>query len=176
MESFRQLALTRQACRDFNDKPLEESVVEEIARTAMLAPSACNSQPWKMCLVTSPDKVKEVGHCLQDRNFNRFLSKAKAYIALVEKEPRLKEHAEKVLGKSFFVKYDIGELAAYITLSAQDIGVSSCIIGWVDKGRLKTALGLEEKEICNIVVALGYSDCEIRKKTRKDEKDVIVKK
>lgn len=175
MESFIQLANKRQACRDFNDQPLSEQTVLEIAKTAMLSPSACNSQPWKMYLVTSAEKVNEVARCLQDRGVNKFVSKAKAFIAIVEKEAKLKEHAEKVLGKSFFVKYDIGELIAYLTLSAEDIGVSSCIIGWVDKAKIKSVLQLEEKEVCNIVVALGYSDCETRKKSRKTEEQVIVK-
>ena len=175
MENFINLANNRQSCRDFNDQPISEQTVFDIAKTAMLAPSACNSQPWQMYLVTSQNKVSEVAKCLQDRGVNKHVSKAKAFIAIVEKEAKLKEHAEKVLGKSFFVKYDIGELIAYITLSAEDVGVSSCIIGWVDKPRLKTVLGLGNKEICNIVVALGYSDYEKRKKARKAPDDVIVK-
>lgn len=176
MKSFRQLALTRQACRDFNDKPLEESVVEEIAKTAILAPSACNSQPWKLFCVTSPEKVQQVAECLQDKGVNKFTSNAKAFIALVEQEAKLFQRASEVLGKNFFVKYDIGELIAYITLGAQDLGVSSCVIGWVDKQKLSSVLELGENESCSIVVALGYSDCELRQKVRKPETETIIKK
>ena len=55
-KDFEQLILTRQATRDFNDKPLDKEVVLQIAKATMLAPSACNSQPWKLYSVTSPER------------------------------------------------------------------------------------------------------------------------
>ena len=45
---FENLIKTRQSCRDFNEKEVSAETLEKIAELAMLAPSACNSQPWKM--------------------------------------------------------------------------------------------------------------------------------
>lgn len=174
MKDFIDLVLNRQSCRDFNDKPLEKEIVEKIASTAVLAPSACNSQPWKLYCVTTPEKVSEVAQCLQRLGVNKFTSKAKAFIAVSEVEAKLFDRASKTLGNDFFVKYDIGQTIAYITLGAQDLGVSSCVIGWVDKDKLKQTLNLPENEKCSIVVALGYSDCELRQKMRKDKSQTIV--
>ena len=172
-ELFKKLALSRQSCRDFNDKPLDKTTVEEIASIAMLAPSACNSQPWKMYLVTEKDKVSAVAKSLQDRGHNAFADGAKAFIVISEKDAALKESISARFRSDHFVKYDIGELTAYITLAAESLGVKSCIIGWINQDELRKAVGYPQEEVSNVVVALGYSDCEIRDKKRKEKVEVI---
>lgn len=170
---FSELILNRQSCRDFNDVPLEEAVVESIAKQARLAPSACNSQPWKMYVVTSLDGVKKTALALGVNGHNKFLSKAKAFIVVAEKQAVLKPGVK--FDRNHFVKYDIGEILAYVTLSAQSKGVSSCIIGMVDQNLIGQAVGLNEGEVVNVAVALGYSNAPLRTKSRKPEQEVIVK-
>ena len=173
-EEFLKLINTRQACRDFNDKPLDKETVMQIAKTSMLAPSACNSQPWRMYVVTDAEKLKVVTKSLQGVVQNKFLDKAKAYICLADRVATLKPEAMERFDRNHFVKYDVGELCAYITLTAESMGVQSCIIGWVNQKTIGEAIGLKKDERCNIVVALGYSDAPIRKKNRKSESDIIV--
>ena len=170
-ETFSALVQARQSCRDFNDLPLDASIVNEIARQAMLAPSACNSQPWKMYVVTSPDALAKTAAALGVNGHNKFLSKAKAFIVLAEKQAVLKPGVK--FDRNHFVKYDIGQLSAYITLTAKSFGVETCIIGMVDQNLIGDAVGLKDGEVCNIAVALGYSDCAIREKKRKKENEVI---
>ncbi|MBQ3116366.1 MAG: nitroreductase family protein [Clostridia bacterium] len=170
-EHFEQLVKNRQSCRDFNDKPLEKETVTEIARLAMLSPSACNSQPWNMYVVTSPEKVHKTAIALGLNGHNKFLSGAKAFIVLAEKQATLKPGVR--FDRNHFVKYDIGELLAYVTLSAKSMGVDSCIIGMVDQALIGDAVGLKEGELCNVAVALGYSDTPLREKKRKLESEVI---
>ncbi len=170
-ESFSALVNSRQSCRNFNDKPLSIETVKEIAKQAMLAPSACNSQPWKMYLVTSPDKVELTALALGSKSHNKFLANAKAFIVLADRVATLREGVK--FDRNHFVKYDVGELIAYITLTAKSMGVESCIIGMVNQELIVKAVPLKEDEHCNIAVALGYSDSPLRKKVRKDEKAVI---
>lgn len=172
-DNFNKLVLERQSCRDFNDKPLEKQKIDKIVQTAMLAPSACNSQPWKMVVATETDSVKDICECLQEKGHNKFLSGAKAYIAVVNKNAKLKESIESKFDRNRFVKYDVGELIAYITLTAKSLGVDSCIIGWMNEEKLASVLKLEENEKCEIVVALGYSDIPTREKMRKDREEII---
>ena len=170
---FEQLILNRQSCRDFNDVPLEEQTVEFIAKQARLAPSACNSQPWKMYVVTSAESIKQTAIALGVNGHNKFLSKAKAFIVVAEKQAVLKPGVK--FDRNHFVKYDIGEILAYVTLSAQSKGVSSCIIGMVDQNLIGQTVGLNEGEVVNVAVALGYSNAPLRTKSRKPEQEVIVK-
>lgn len=170
---FEKLVLNRQSCRNFNDAPLEVEKVEYIANIARLTPSACNSQPWQMILVTDKDKVEKTALALGVNGHNKFLSKAKAFIVPIEKQATLKEGVR--FDRNHFVKYDIGELIAYVTLCAQSVGVKSCIIGMVDQEKLRSALSLNDGEFANVVVALGYSDIPTREKIRKPVTEIITK-
>ncbi len=172
-ENFEKLVKTRQSCRDFSDKPVEKEKILKLAKLAMLAPSACNSQPWKMYCVTDMDKVKAVTKCLQEKGRNTFLSGAKAYIAVSEKQATLKPDVEKIFDGYHFVKYDVGELIAYLTLGAKALGLETCIIGWINHEALREELEMPENEACNVVIAFGYSDIPVRDKARKAEELII---
>ncbi len=169
---FESLIKTRQSCRDFNDKPVTDETIEKIVEMAMLAPSACNSQPWKMYIV-SGEKVNSVTPSLQERGHNKFLTNAKAYIVITEKQAVYKESISSKFNKYHFVKYDVGELVAYLTLGAESLGVKSCIIGWINQEELKKAVGYSDEEVSNVVVALGYSETPVRAKTRKEKSEII---
>ncbi len=173
-KNFVELVKGRQSCRAFNDLPIEKNDILEIAELAMLAPSACNSQPWKMYVVTENSKVEAVAKSLQERGRNEFVSGAKAFIVISEKMPRLKPDVEKRFDRNHFVKYDIGELVAYLTLSAKAKGIDSCIIGWINQDMLREAVNLPEDEVSNIVVSFGYSDIPVREKARKAKEDIII--
>ena len=148
-------------------------MVKTIAETAMLAPSACNSQPWRMYCVTDENAVKGVTCALQEGGHNKFLTGAKAYIVVCDKQATLRPGTESKFDRNHFVKYDVGELIAYITLTAQSLGVASCIIGWINYEQLKQTIGYADDEICNIVVALGHTDTPTRTKMRKDKAELI---
>ena len=172
-QAFSKLVSVRQSCRDFNDKPLDTQTVVEIARQSMLCPSACNSQPWKMYLVTQVEKLEQVRQAVQGHGHNKFTDKAKAFICVSERTATLRNDVGNKFDRNHFVKYDVGELVAYITLTAESMGVQSCIIGWVDKVLIDQALELPSDESCNLVVALGYSDIPVRQKARKSEEEII---
>lgn len=172
-ESFEKLVKTRQSCRDFSDRQIDKATLDKIMELSMLAPSACNSQPWRMVCVCQDQSVTAVRECLQVKGHNKFLDGAKAYIAVVNKTATLKDTIQSKFDRNRFVKYDVGELIAYITLTAKSLGVDSCIIGWMDEEELSTVLGLEQNEKCEIVVALGYSDIPTREKVRKDKVEII---
>lgn len=171
---LKDLIIDRFACREFNDKKLDNSILEKIVELARFCPSACNSQPWKLFYTAEDKKIKEITKYLQADNRNLFLEKAKGYIALIDTGTKLRAGLEEKLGINHFVKYDVGEMTAYITLIAKSLGVDSCIIGWIDKD-LNNYLKLENGEDCNIIIALGYSDKKAPIKTRK-EIDEITKK
>ena len=174
-ESFSKLVKERQSCRNFTDKKVEESKIEKIMDLAMLAPSACNSQPWKMYCVTSEQAVNNVRESLQLNDRNKFLDNVSTFIAVADQQATLKPGMENRIDRNRFVQYDVGELVAYITLTAKSIGLDTCIIGWMDEEKLHSSLGLSENEHCRLVVALGYGDTPLREKIRKD-KDTIIKR
>jgi len=168
---LKELILSRQSCRDFSNEPLDKETMEKIVDLARFSPSACNSQPWKMYCAIKQEDLDKIAPCLQDDGVNAFTSKAKGFICITEQDAVLREGVN--YSPNHFVKYDIGELIAYITLTAKSLGVESCIIGCVNSEKLKNVLNYSDKEQCLIVIALGYSDIKIRSKVRKDKEKVV---
>ncbi|MEO6167760.1 MAG: nitroreductase family protein [Chitinophagales bacterium] len=51
---------TRRTVRDFSDKPVPESVIENIILTASTAPSGAHKQPWTFCVVRNPEIKRQI--------------------------------------------------------------------------------------------------------------------
>lgn len=166
-----QLLLTRQSCRNYQEKPVDEETLRKIAELAHLAPSACNAQPWKIYAATGA-KAKEVAHALQGMGMNKFTEKCPAFFAIAEGKTSF---IGKVGGASHLVPYDVGIFAAHIVLTAQSLGVGSCIIGWRNEKTLQRVLGLKDKQCIPLVIALGYpaEDDPLRQKRRKPLEEVF---
>ena len=167
-EQIEQLFLHRQSCREFTEKPVPDDLVEKVCRLALLAPSACNSQPWKLIAVKG-EKTKEVAKGLQDMGMNKFVSDAPVLVAIVEAKGNLTATVGSRFKNNDFLHNDIGILTAHLVLAADAAGLGSCIIGWRNEEKLRPVLGLDDKARIPQVVALGYppEDYPIRPKKRK---------
>ncbi|MBQ5926794.1 MAG: nitroreductase family protein, partial [Clostridia bacterium] len=155
--TFEELIRTRQATRGYDEKPVEREKLQKIVEEARLAPSACNSQPWKAYIVTGGEKLATVVKSVQDLFMNKFASTAPAFIVVADKQATLKPGAERKFDRNHFVAYDVGQFVAYLTLAAKNEGLETCVIGWVNQETLKTAIPFAEDERCNLVISVGYS-------------------
>lgn len=172
-KKFSELIKERQACRNFSDKPIKKDVIYAILEDAINAPSACNSQPWRVFVTSSPEENAKMRKCLQEDGKNAFLDNAQAFIAVYNTdEIKLKASVATKFPSSHFVKYDIGEFVAYITLAAKDRGVDSCIIGWLNNEKINETFALNGK--CDIVVALGYGKDAPRIKNRLPLSEIVL--
>ena len=170
---FKDLVLRRQSCRNFSGKLVEKEKITMLCEVARLTPSACNSQPWKIYGVSSQEKIDLITQSLQDNGRNAFLSKAGGYIVVSGTKARLLKDVVHKYDEMHFVKYDVGQTLAYITLCAESMGLASCLIGYINQEKLRSACGMEDGEECNVVVALGYSDIPVREKSRKPYQSVV---
>ena len=68
---------------------------------------------------------------------------------------------------------DIGILAAYITAEATTQGLGTCILGWLDDGKIRKICELERQ--VHLVITLGYAadDDTLRTKKRKDISELV---
>lgn len=173
LKDFNSLVLNRQACRGYEKKAVPQEDITEILKTAVLSPSACNSQPWRVYVAASEEKFNEVAEALQENGFNKFTSDAGAMIAIIETSAVLKAGIAAKIPSDKFVKYDIGELVAYITLAAKAKGLDTCVIGWINQEKIRKALDLKDGEECNLVITVGYGNQPLRAKTRKPFEETV---
>ncbi len=170
--NFEELINQRQSCRKFLDKTVEKEKLEKIAEMARLSPSACNSQPWRMHIVIG-DEAERFSSYLRDFGMNGFTKNVKTFIAVSELNAKLTPGSKLKYDSNHFVKYDVGQFIAYITLAAEELGLSTCILGWLNNKKITEMLEFEDGEWCNVVIAVGYSDSPLRKKVRKSIEEIV---
>lgn len=169
--TFQELINNRQSVRKYQEKPVEREKMETILEALHLAPSACNSQPWRMIMVDNPELKNEVANATFNNaiSFNRFAVQAPAIAVLVIEKPKLIAQIGGSLKNQEYPMYDIGIAAAHFCLQAAELGLGTCIIGWFDEKKIKTLLKIPEKKKIGLVITLGYppDDYKLRKKIRK---------
>lgn len=171
--NFYEIAQTRQSCRSYDPtRPVEEEKLSAILQTARLSPSACNGQPYHFTLCRG-EKAKEVAKATQGMGMNKFASDAPVLLVISEK-PYVKTAAlgAKVKGNDYR-SIDIGIAAAYITAEACAQGLGTCILGWLDDGKLREICGLDGA--VRLVITIGYAkeDDKLRDKKRKSLEELV---
>lgn len=153
MEDFLSLARRRQSCRKFDgSRQVSEDDLKYCLEAARLAPSACNSQPYKFT-ACGGDMAKRVAKCL---GVNKFTENASHLIVISEGSYNFAASVGSKIKHQDYRSIDIGIAAAHLTLAAADRGIDSCIIGWFDEKKLKQLLGI--KGDVRLVIALGYAE------------------
>ena len=169
---FFDLINTRESCRSYDiGRPVEEEKLTAVLEAARLAPSACNGQPYHFT-VCRGDKAKEAAKLTQGMGMNKFASQAPVLIVISEEDyVRTAAVGSRIKGNDYR-SIDIGIAAAYLTAAATELGLSTCILGWLDDGRLRQLCGV--KHPVRLVITLGYAKTDsIRKKQRKDIETLI---
>ncbi len=168
---FLQIANTRQSCRSYDSqRPVEEEKLQAILEAVRLAPSACNGQPY-FVTVCRGEKAKQVAAATQGMGMNKFASDAPVLLVLSEM-PYTKTAAlgAKVKGNDYR-SIDIGIAAAYLTAEATCQGLDTCILGWLDDEKIRSACSL--KYPVRLVITLGYGKDAPRSKKRKALSDLV---
>ena len=167
---FSKLVKTRQSVRKYDGRPIGREVLDECAEAARLAPSACNSQPWKFILVDDSGLVRKVAGCTYGGliNFNRFTDDASAFAVVVMEPGNFTSMAGARLKKMDYAFIDMGIAVENFCLQAADLGVGTCIIGWSRQKPLRKLLGIPMNKKIGLLIAIGYEkDPVTRKKIRK---------
>jgi nitroreductase len=172
---FMELCGQRQSCRSFSDQPVSHETLLRVVEAARLAPSACNSQPWRFILVESPEMVERVAPCGQAMGINGFLKDAKAILLILETPAKLMPMAASVLDGQYFAKGDLGGAALAACFAATEQGLGSCVIGLFDRPKIRGLLDLPPEANIAYFIALGYpKNIAVRAKSRKGLDDLLM--
>ena len=168
MTDFKDLILARQSCRKFDPREVDKETLLKLVEAFRLSPSACNAQPWKLILATG-ETAKIVRQGVQKDGRNKFTDNCPAFAVLVEEPAVLKPAIAARFHSQAFAQLDIGIATVHYCLMATDLGLSTCILGWMDEEWLKEALGIPKERRIRLVLATGYAaeDDKLREKVRK---------
>ena len=171
--NFTEIAETRQSCRSYDkEKAVEREKLMRVLESARLSPSACNGQPYHIT-VCEGESAKEVARAVQGMGMNKFASDAPVMLVISEKPYVPTAALGARVKKNDYRSIDIGILSAYITAEAAAQGLGSCILGWLDDGKIRSACKIEET--VRLVITLGYpkEGDALRQKKRKSLNELV---
>ncbi len=157
----------RKSIRDFLDRPVERKKIMMCLEAARLAPSACNSQPWKFIVVDDrqlKDKLGDVAF-RGIYSMNSFCKMAPVMIAVVSEKSKFLARIGSMFRGTKYYLIDIGVAIEHFVLQAEDLGLGTCWIGWFNERAAKSVLEIPHRKKIDILIALGYYD---REKTRSE--------
>jgi nitroreductase len=136
--------------RFHQDKTVEVDVLKGLVDLARLSPSAANLQPLKYILSCSKEINAKIFPTLSWAGYLKEWGgpsegeRPSAYIIIL---------GDTTISKDF--GYDAGIASQSILLGAVELGLGGCIIGSIERDRLRSALNIDERFEILLVIALG---------------------
>lgn len=152
----------RKSIRDFIDRPVEREKIMMCLEAARLAPSACNSQPWKFIVVDDNQLKNRLCDAAFSGiySFNSFSKTAPVVVAVVSEKAKFLARIGGTFRGTKYYLIDIGIAIEHFVLEAEDLGLGTCWLGWFNERRVKSILSIPQDKKVDILIALGYYDKE----------------
>ncbi len=173
--TFQELVNKRQSNRAYSNKPVEENKIIQCVEAARMAPSACNSQPWKFIIVDNPELKNKLAQTTSNRllPLNHFTNQAPVHIVIINEGSNFTATLGNKIKNRNFSLIDIGIAAEHFCLQAEELGLGTCMIGWFKEKELKSLLNIPEKKRPELVITIGYPADEYREKKRKSLEKIL---
>lgn len=169
---FSELILKRQSDRRYAPKPVAREHILKCLEAARLAPSACNSQPWKFIVVDDRAKLAELSEAAIGLGMNKFTVQVPVMVAVVQEKMNLEAKAGALVKDKDYSLMDLGMAVEHFCLQAAELGLGTCIMGWFDEKRVRKALGVPRGRRVQLLLTLGYPDSPTRAKVRKPLEEI----
>ena len=142
--------ISRRTIRKYKPKPVSKEILIKCVDAARLSPSGANLQPLKYIIVNDEQLLKDVFSATRWAGYLPEYGPSedempRAYIAIL-----LDKTIRQTPG------HDVGIAAMSISMVAYDEGLGSCILGAIDRTRLREILKVPEHLDISLLVALGY--------------------
>ena len=135
----------RRAYRSLDPAPISDELIRDLARSASLAPSCFNYQPWRFVFVRDPAVLGELHGALSKTN--RWIERASMIVAVFSRE----DEDCRVRGRIYH-QFDTGMAVGFLMLRATELGfVAHPVAGYSEK-KVRGILGIpEEYQVITLV-------------------------
>lgn len=164
---FSELILKRQSDRQYAPGQVAREHIVKCLEAARLAPSACNSQPWKFVVVDDRAKLAEISEAAIGLGMNRFTVQVPVLVAVVQENMNLSAKAGSLVKNKDYSMMDLGMAVEHFCLQAAELGLGTCIMGWFDEKKVRKVLGVPRGRRIQLLISVGYPASPTRQKVRK---------
>lgn len=171
-QAFDSLMIARRSVRNFECRAVDPDVIASAVRSAQLAPSACNRQPWRVHVFSDRPQIDDL---LRLQNGNRgFGHTAPVLLVICAEASCFFDASER---NEPYV--DGGLFAMALLLALQARGLSSCCLNWCvepaedDAAHRLASLPPSERIVMFMVVGYAASDALVPRSPRRPLDDVL---
>ena len=105
--------LTRKSCRKFQDRPVEDALVEQVVQAGLYAATGGGKQPWKIVVVKNPEVMAKLeamnAAVLDNEGAKPFYGAPMVIVVLTERERTTAiEDGSLVLGNMMLEAHELG--------------------------------------------------------------------
>ena len=156
-QQFHALSWQRRSVRWYLQKSVPRELIDKAIESALLAPSACNRQPFKFRVFDQPDLVKKIASV--PMGTKGFHDNFPAIIAVIgDLSAYFSERDRHII----YIDASLASMA--LMYAFETLGLSSCPINWPDIEKLEREmdklLSLEPHERVIMFISVGYPDPE----------------
>jgi nitroreductase len=137
---------SRRNVREFADRAIDTSVLDQILEAGRRAPSSRNWQPWDFVVVTDRGQLQELSKVWRGAGH---VAHSAATIALVPAAIDDQRSGE-------LAQYDLGQATMAMMIAAADHGVGSGHSAVEDQEKAREVLGLPADRRVAYLIDLGY--------------------
>lgn len=147
MKTFLELAKERYSVRSYKTRPVEPDKLAQILEAGLVAPTACNNQPQRVKVITSPDELAKIDECTP----YRFKAPAVLLICYDKNACWRRKYDGAFSGET-----DASIITSHFMLAAHDLGLGSCWVMYFDPARVSELFALSENIIPAAILPIGY--------------------
>lgn len=158
--NFIELVTQRHSVRTYLSTPVPREMITKCIEAARLAPSACNSQPWKFIVIDEPKAKADLAAAAFSGTYSAcsFAASAPVLVAVVNERGNLVSRLGGLIRKTPFSLIDIGIAVEHFVLQATELGLGTCWIGWFNIKTAKKVLRLPWNADLVLLISVGYED------------------
>ncbi len=167
----------RRSIREYEDRPVDRSIIEEIIGAAAYAPSWKNTQVTRYLVIDDKEKIQAIaGDYTTCFSYNgNTIGKAQVLIAVTALKGRSgveKDGSFTTKREATWLMFDAGCAVQTLCLAAYEKGLGTVIMGIFDDG-LSEYLGIPEDRELVCLVCMGYPAQSPEAPKRKSVQDLV---
>jgi len=142
----------RRAYRSLEQVKITKELIRDLARSAQLAPSCFNNQPWRFVFVYEPETLKDMHAALSPGN--EWAQSASMIIAVFSKK-----EDDCIIRDREYYQFDSGMGVGFLILRATDLGLVAHPIAGFSPKKTREILGIpEEYQVITLIIVGRHSE------------------
>ncbi len=144
---FMKLIKDRFSVRKFKPEHLKKEVIDEILLAGHVAPTGCNYQPQRILVLNTDESMKKLSKCTPCH----FNAPTAMVIGYNKNESWVRKY-----DKAMTAPVDAAIVATHMMLSAQSLGVGSCMVMAYNPEILKNEFNIPDEYEMTLILVMGY--------------------